>query len=173
MKSAEIERLLPEVFRRTAQPGSPMAALLGVMEGMHEPDEAVLAGVDRFFSPYRAPDAFVPFLARWVDLDRLFQTIPGQEGHVGEFIDLGQLRELIASAAHLSQWRGTRKGLRAFLETATGMTGFRIEESPEIPFHLRIRMPSGAARYRPLVERIVELEKPAYVTWEAVEGDAG
>ena len=43
MKQREIEQLLPGVFQRTAVPGSPLDALLGVMEGMHAPSEAVLA----------------------------------------------------------------------------------------------------------------------------------
>jgi hypothetical protein len=82
------------------------------------------------------------------------------------------LRELIAAAAFLSQWRGTAKGLLRFLETATGVEGFEIEEhardangQPQ-PFHILVRAPAEAERYRGLVERIIEAEKPAYVTYE-------
>ena len=38
------------------------------------------------------------------------------------------LRELIAAAAQLSQWRGTAQGLQRFLETATGIEGFELDE---------------------------------------------
>jgi hypothetical protein len=34
------------------------------------------------------------------------------------------------------------------------------------PFHLRITAPQELAEHRILIERIVELEKPAYVTYE-------
>ncbi len=59
-----------------------------------------------------------------------------------------------------------------FLETATGSQGFEIDEQvpgpngQPRPFHLLIRAPAQAARCATLVERIVEMEKPAYVTYE-------
>ena len=46
MKQEEIERLLPWIFRRTVAPGSPLAAILEVMEVLHAPVEGVLAGLD-------------------------------------------------------------------------------------------------------------------------------
>ena len=85
---------------------------------------------------------------------------------------LGRLRELIAWAAYLSQRRGTRQGLLKFLEVATGIPGFAVDEDVKgadgrtIPFHLRVRAPKAARTHRSLVERIITLEKPAYVTYE-------
>jgi phage tail-like protein len=153
MKRIEIERLLPEVFRRTAGPGTPLAALLEAMQALHEPVEEVLAHLETFFDPYQAPDEFVFFLARWVDLERLFVAGP----HASTPVEiqrfpsgLGQLRELIASAAFLSKWRGTARGLLRFLETATGVPGFEIVENapgPDgrpRPFHLSIHAPASA-----------------------------
>jgi phage tail-like protein len=179
MKRADIEQLLPEIFRRTLVPGriepSPLAAFLDAMETLHAPDEAVLAALDTYFDPYRAPDRFVPYLAGWVDLGDLWvenpleftaETLPPFPAGVG------RLRDLIASAAYLSRWRGTERGLSAFLETATGLSGYTIEEQvldddgQPIPFHMRVRAPKEAASYRLLIERIVAKEKPAYVTFE-------
>jgi hypothetical protein len=86
----------------------------------------------------------------------------------------GRLRELIAAAAHLSSWRGTAYGLVRFLEIATGAHGFRLEETvvgkngSPVPFHVRAVAPESATEQRELIERIVKLEKPAYVTWELV-----
>ncbi|HVR84197.1 MAG TPA: hypothetical protein VMU54_07800, partial [Planctomycetota bacterium] len=85
---------------------------------------------------------------------------------------LGRLRELVAGAAYLSQWRGTWRGLGRFLEIATGVSGFTVEESVAgtdgelIPFHIRIGVPRNARVHRTLIERIITLEKPAYVTFE-------
>ena len=79
---------------------------------------------------------------------------------------------MIAASAFLSKWRGTAKGLLCFLETATGCQGFEIDETVRDangqikPFHLLIRAPAETARYRVLIERIIEMEKPAYVTYE-------
>jgi phage tail-like protein len=170
--------LLPEVMRRTIVPGTPMGAALDVMEGLHAPSEAVLQRIDRVFDPYDAPPGFLPVLARWVDLawllDRQGTADAARPGTVAPSLSTGdgRLRELIAAAAWLAQRRGTSAGLVRFLETATGLGGFRIEENPPDeegrarPFHLRVRAPAAAQVHDALVRRIVDAEKPAYVTWE-------
>jgi phage tail-like protein len=172
MKRTKIEALLPSVFRRTVHPGSPLFALLQEMEEQHEPSEEALANLDAFFDPYRAPHRFVPLLAHWVDLEKLLgesaddlATDPFPPG-------LGRLRELVASAAYLSRWRGTAQGLKLFLETAMGAQGFEIIEVPldaegrPRPFHVAIRAPQATEGYRELIEQIIEIEKPAYVTYD-------
>lgn len=174
MKQSQIKRLLPFVFQRVAGPGTPLLAILEVMEAFHEPPETVLQQIDSIFDPRRTPDNFVPYLAGWVDLGVLLDT--SRAGTVSSPAALstgvGRLRELIASAAKLSEWRGTRKGLELFLETATGHKGFRIEEQvlgkngSVRPFHIRISAPTEVSLHRALVEKIIELEKPAYVTYE-------
>ena len=81
------------------------------------------------------------------------------------------MRELVASAVELSQWRGTARGLLRFMEVATGVKGFRIEERvPDAAgrpraFHIQVIAPAAVEPHRPMLERIVELEKPAYVTY--------
>lgn len=171
MQQSEIRQLLPAIFQQAALPGSPLAALLAVMETLHAPDEAILANLEAYFDPYRTPDHLLPFLARWVDLDQLLAdqaqptTAPFPSGN-------GQLRELVALASYLAQARGTLPGLIHFLQLATGITGFQVDErvldpagTPR-PFHLRVRAPAAAQRYQPLIAQIVEREKPAYVTYE-------
>jgi phage tail-like protein len=174
MKRTEIEQLLPVIFQRAIKEGTPLFALLEVMEALPAADEVVLDQLDAFFDPYRAPDAFVPFLAGWVDLERLLlealevSAAPATPLPSG----MGRLRELVAAATYLAQWRGTAKGLLHFLETATGARGFVIEEQvagPDgqlRPFHLRVLAPQETTSYRVMIERIIESEKPAYVTYE-------
>ena len=168
MKQTEIERLLPTVFQRTLTPGSPLAGLLDVMAQLHQPSETVLAQFEAILDPYQAPPAFVPFIASWLDLERFFTQQPEKlDTTTAERLfatGSGRLRELTADAAFLSKWRGTAKGLTRFLETATGVPGFVVEEQIR-PFHIRIQAPEAALIYRPLIERIIELEKPAYVTY--------
>lgn len=174
MNRPDIELLLPDNYRRAVLPGTALGAVLDVMETLHAPDEEILAGLDRFFDSRRAPEAFVPYLARWVDLgpllDRLAELLGGdQEFPSGN----GRLRDLVAVAAYLSRWRGTHRGLVAFLEVGTGVPGFQVEEDADgRPFHLRFVAPAGALPYRALVETIVEQEKPAYTTHELVFADA-
>ncbi|SRR6266849_1304475 len=176
MIKERIERLLPSVFQNTALPGNPLFAILDVMETMHAPSEAALDHLHENFDPNRAPDAFVSYLASWVDLEVLFDVPRTKSPSSTPSLStgLGRLRELTAAAAMLSHWRGTRKGLCLFLETATGVKGFEVDEQVRgsdgkiKPFHLRITVPGGVAGHRSLIERIVELEKPAAVTHEIV-----
>ena len=189
MKRTEIERLLPGVIRRTIRTGDPAFTLLEVMESMHAPSEAILEDLDEILDPRRTPDGFVSFLASWVNLERLFEVSRDRGSLQSSFLltsGRGRLRELIAAAAYLWRWRGTRAGLVSFLETATGIRGFEIEEevrdrdgSPE-PFHILVRIPAEARCHLPLIERIIDLEKPAHVTYgfrieenrESPRGDA-
>ncbi len=174
MKRAEIEQLLPEIFRRTVRPGTPLAALLDVMEELHEPSEEVLHELDRHFDAARCADSMVPYLALWVDLDWLLSRAEDEPHSEGRPFPagMGRLRLLIERAFRLSQWRGTRRGLQLFLETATGLAGFQIQEQPPDsigrprPFHLRIVAPAEAKPLSLLIERIVEQERPAFVTYE-------
>jgi phage tail-like protein len=148
------------------------------MESLHEPSLRALERLDAVFDPRRTPDAFVPFLATWVDLERLFDPRFSDPSRSRAPIDtgLGRLRELTAAAADLSKWRGTTRGLLRFLETATGESGFEIveevsdSEGRQKPFHVVVRAPSSVAPYRRLIERIIDQEKPAYVTYELVIG---
>lgn len=178
MRSTRASRLLPDVMRRTVAAQSPIAALLDVMEALHAPSEEVLERIDRVFDPHGAPPGFLPVLARWVDLAWLLdRQAPGDARRGGAPVPTlstgdGRLRDLIAAAAWLAQRRGTAAGLVRFLETATGLAGFRIQENPADeggrprPFHLVVTAPGRARIHEALVRRIVEAEKPAYVTWE-------
>lgn len=177
MKQKAIEFLLPEIFRRTVRAGEPLAGLLRTMEDLHAPSTEILGRFDAYLDPYRTPDAFVPYLARWLDLERLFDDpnddyTASEAGRNPISSGLGRLRELIAWAASLSQRRGTRQGLLKFLEVATGLSGFSIDEEVKdpdgraLPFHIRVRSPKAARGHRSLIDRIITLEKPAYVTYE-------
>jgi len=159
MRAAEIELLLPEVLRRTVVPGSPMAALVGVMEAMHAPAEAALRGFGSVLDPLSTPDQFVGMLATWVDLARLDETPAGH-------LDRGRLRLLVSLAADLAQWRGTPGGLMWIASLATGVTGLRLEQTG--PFAVRILVPAAAAAQADLVREIAAQEKPAHLVVEIV-----
>ena len=162
MKRDEIARLLPSIFQAGDLEGSPLAGLLDVMESLHVRPEEELASLDQVLDPERAPEPFVSFLATWVDL--------GLEVTTG----IERQRALVASAVELSRWRGTARGLVAFLEIATGVSGFEVEDRvldaallPR-PFHLRVTAPGRLEKHDRMLCRIIEREKPAYVTYELV-----
>lgn len=161
MQADRIAQLLPEVYRRAAVHGTPLATILQVMDDLQAPVEDVLADLPRYFDPQRAPERFVPFLAHWVDLARWLDDGGGFAPGTG------RLRQVVAAASVLSQARGTADGLRQALEWATGVGGVRIEESsPPRPFHVVVTVPPAAEPQRELIERIVRQEKPAHVTAE-------
>jgi hypothetical protein len=171
MRRQAIERLLPTAYQRAAAEGSVLRALLDVMQALHEPDELLLADVDALFAPYTAPDRFVPFLTGWVTLGYLV-GVPRPGGEVRLPLPVGRVRDLIANGAALAKLRGTPIGLRWFLQIATGATGFVIEEPPQRPFHFVVRVPPDAAQYVAVINRIVEMEKPAASTFEVFVGEA-
>jgi len=174
MKLAEIKKLLPNTYQYTLQKSKPMQAILSVMEAQHEPVEILLKNLDEYFDPYRAPSRFVPYLARWMDLDRFFsESLLGTDEESQEPLLSGQgrLRELITAASYLSQWRGTANGLQLFLEIATGNSGYVIDENVKDesgvvkPFHFLVTAPVTAKKFRSLIVQIIEQEKPAYVSY--------
>lgn len=178
MRQDEIARLLPEVFQRTLEPGSALSAWLAVMEELHAPAEAVLAQLETHFDPRQAPERLLPMLADWVDLTRFMRASAVADAGVEDLISSGngRLRELIAAALNLSQLRGTRVGLVRFLEIATGLKGFEIEENYPTaegeprPFHIVVHAPPASRIHESLIRRIVEQEKPAYVTCDLLFG---
>ena len=176
MELIRIRQLLPGIFRRTLREGTPLFALLKVMETLHAPSAAVLHHLDEVFNPRRTRSDFVPFLAQWLDLHNVLIDSPveqrGDPERLWSRIERGRLRELVANAADLSGWRGTARGLRKFLEIATGESGFEIEEQVKDtdgvirPFHFRIKVPKTLTNRIRLIEHIIQSEKPAYVTFE-------
>jgi phage tail-like protein len=181
MRSADIARLLPDVFQYAIrpmagmfEPDSRMLAALEVMSAMHAPVEEILDSLERFFDSRRTPQRFAPYLTQWVDLDWLLRPTRGLDA-IADSIASGPdaLRKMVGTASELAQWRGTVHGLQLALETATGVTGFTVQESvgddgKPRPFYVRVIVPPDAAQFRPLIERVIATEKPAYVQCKAV-----
>ena len=157
MRSDHIARLLPLAYQHGYTPGSPLSALLGVMQELHAPSETVLGAVENLASPYHAPDQLVPYLVRWVAWDHLPATVP-----------VGRLRDLVAAAPVLAALRGTAAGLTGLLTTLCGTGGIRVEEPADRAFHLIVRVPAAAAGHLDLIRRVCATEKPAATTCEVV-----
>jgi phage tail-like protein len=211
MRAAEIESLLPAVFQRAAQhereryekaraetgplPATPLLALLNVMEALHDPAKKVIATTfPTFFDPQTAPEKWLPFLATWVDLGWLLEWVNDEMGELWLETWYEHLRELVDHAPYLSRWRGTARGLERFLEVATGVRGFEVDDAVK-DFHIVVRAPDDfwawamdeqieamdeqieamdeqikamVEQIKAMVEQIVKMEKPAYMTHETM-----
>jgi phage tail-like protein len=181
MRAERIAQFLPEIYRASNIEGGVLNAVLNAMDCLQGPSEDILDDLDRYFDPIRSPDRFVPMLANWVDLARYLDWGGGREGMGQPYFKPGleRLRLLVALAVKLNAERGTAAMLKQMLAGATGIEGFEIEENPTdnagalSSFHIRVRAPEAALRYQDLVSRIVENERPAYVTFEIVYVSSG
>jgi phage tail-like protein len=156
----QVEQLLPLVIRRTIVPGSALSAVTQVMADLYDPVAEAAGCLEMFFDPWRCPERFLPLLATWLDLPLPVTTGPSR------------LRALIAVATTLHQVRGSRRALLAFLEAATGLGGFEIDETVRDadgqvrPFVVAIRAPAAAGAHAAMIERLVDHERPAHVRCE-------
>jgi hypothetical protein len=166
MRPADIALLLPEVYRAGLGEDTALDALLAVMSALHGSLEDAIADPSRLVDPRRAPERLVGTLAEWTGLSRYLDDSSETDA---DWPYPGDLRELTALAAQLGRRRGSRTTLVAFLEAATGITGFSVDEVPEQPFHFTVTVPDAAAGRRDLVLKIITAEKPAFATFELVE----
>lgn len=166
MRPEAIAATLPWVVQAELEdrPSGPLAALLAAMEVLHERPERVLAELDSFFAPYRAPEQFVMWLAAWVDLAWLTAPDPDTGARVVLPGGTGRLRSLLLASRRLSGWRGTAAGLVETVDLVTGVPGSRVAPDPDSAFALRLELPAEAAPHVGLVRRVVDHVQPAHVT---------
>ncbi|MCA9540239.1 MAG: hypothetical protein KC620_15180 [Myxococcales bacterium] len=162
MTANEIAHLLPWVYQRALRDDRLLAGLLDAIEALLDPAEQALVTFPERLDPRQTSDAFVAFLARFVDLDPALCASPDR------------LRDLVVQAAELHRLRGTRLGLERFLTLATGLTPIDVEADAtdetgrSKTFLMRIHCPPGAAGMVPLLTRLIEREKPAHMEYEVV-----
>ena len=129
-----------------------LGRFLLIFEALWEPLEWRQNHLDNYFTATTAPAGFLPWLASWLGLV-LDKHWPEE-----------RRRRLLMEAMELYRWRGTSYGLSRMLEISTGVTP-TITEDPKKPYVFRVvvRMPPDS-RVRPeIVERLVQMHKPAHV----------
>lgn len=167
MQQNVVLRLLPEILSASIEDSPFLDAATSAIEHLHIRPEAVLADLDVFFRPRVVPRRYLPALSSWVDLDWVL-TSEQRAGREPFGPGTIRLRYLIEGVHELSSWRGTSRGLQAFLETATGLTGFDVAASPDRAFHTVVTVPAAAVAHLALIHRIVAEEKPVCTTHEVV-----
>ena len=161
---------LPAVMRTDEFLGRFLCIFQEVLDGL----DSVLAQVHYYFDPRVCPERLVPFLAFWVDLK------------FGPGWPLAMRRRLVREALELYRWRGTKRGLRKYIELYTGASPEIEEEMASMclgpgamlgwntilgggknyNFLVTIRTPDPEGVDEAIVRQIIEREKPAFATYE-------
>lgn len=150
-----------------------MGRFLLIFESIFGPIESMVDNLPLYFDPSLCPDALVPWLSSWVALVS------------DERLPLERRRRLIESAAVIYRWRGTKRGLKMYLQTAFGVEPLIVENTDGITLGADSRVGINARLGRrrdnciritmhlddpaqldvDLVKSIVESEKPAHVAY--------
>ena len=145
-----------------------LARFLLIFEALLAPIDRTVENIAYNFDPDVAPADLLPWLGSWLGL-------AFDEGWPEE-----RRRELIRSAAMLYHWRGTRRGMSEFVRIYTGVapeivepTLSQLASSRDLAFRFTVRLtvPRGTPIDRALLQRIIDVEKPAFAagTLEVVE----
>ncbi|MFP3896130.1 MAG: FHA domain-containing protein [Anaerolineales bacterium] len=128
-----------------------LGRFLLIFEDMMGPVEQMIRHFDLYLDPRTAPESFLPRLNDWL----------------AEIVDerwpRDIRREFLRNAGRLYAARGTKPGLRRYLEICTGCA-LEIVENVEGPCTLRVVLKTeGKEIDRRMVERIIEVNCPAHV----------
>lgn len=86
-----------------------MGRFLKIFEESFEPTVQALDALWAYLDPLTAPESLLPFLAHWVGWDLNAGMSPERQ------------RRCIRQAIEIYRWRGTKRGLRLYLQLATGL----------------------------------------------------
>jgi phage tail-like protein len=100
---------LPSVFRGTQyDPDGTLRRLVGVLESSTQRFDELIRGAASYLNPRGAPNDWLDYLARWFDL-------PWDDS-----LPVESKRRLLGRIADLLEWRGTRKGMQALVQSLVG-----------------------------------------------------
>jgi phage tail-like protein len=142
---------LPAIYANDAFTGR----YLLIFESMLAPVTWMLDSLDLYLSPGTAPAEWLRWIASWLDL-LVLPELPA-----------GRLRAILREAGWLFARRGTRPGLARLLTLYFGAEPEIVEDPARSHFTVRLRMPGrpsdpARAAARPLAERLIEAQKPAF-----------
>jgi phage tail-like protein len=137
-----------------------MNRFLALFESILIPIEWTLDNFDLYLDPRTAPASFLPWLANWFDI----AADPAWSEE--------QRRLLLTEAHRLYALRGTPWAMRRTLEILTGREPEIVEfAAGDEPFTFTVRLPAGGRSvHRKLVERLIEMQKPAHTVYRLEMG---
>jgi phage tail-like protein len=132
---------------------------LRVFEDPVIPVEDVLDHIALYFDPRLAPSSFLSWLASWIDL-ALDENWPEE-----------RRRELIHRGTDLYRWRGTRRGLLAYLRIYAGVEPKIVEHLKKkgggpFRFTVELQVEDASAVDEARIRAIIDAEKPAHTDYE-------
>ena len=151
-----------------------MGRFLMIFEDVLGPIESILDNLSYYFDPGTIPEELLPWLASWVNLV-LDDTWP-----------LERRRELVKSAVELYQLRGTRRGVKEYIQAYTGVEpkidedfgGITLGESAQLGRNMVLGGGGGPYTFTVTLEledpdlvelgqlkTIIEQEKPAHTSY--------
>lgn len=159
---------LPGIYRDNEFLGR----FLLIFQSILEPIERTVENIPLYLDPRMTPPEFLPWLASWVDLV-LDPSWPE-----------ARRRELVALAAELYRWRGTRKGLSEYLRIYTGkapeitefIEGMRLDAGTRLGVGTRLGSSGGGYHFTVTIDEreglniekikaIIESQKPAHTLY--------
>ncbi|GAB4196367.1 MAG: hypothetical protein OHK0022_13780 [Roseiflexaceae bacterium] len=135
---------------------------LMIFESILTPIEQQIDQINLYFDPQITPEELLPWLSTWFALV------------LNDNWPVAHRRELIRSASELYRWRGTKQGLRRYLEICTGITPRitepqdTISEAQPLPayvFRVSMIVDNPETFDRRMVELIIESQKPAHTSY--------
>jgi len=151
-----------------------MGQFLRIFEDILGPIENTVGNLPLYFDPRLTPEAVLPWLASWVGIA------------LDPALSVARRRELVARAAELYRWRGTRRGLSEYLHICTGVvpeitehiSGMRLDPETKLGVDTRLGS-SGAGHYfgvtmrarapdkldEKAVRAIIDAQKPAHTVY--------
>ena len=111
---------LPDAYREVDFVGR----MLKIFEETLEPDVQILDSLWAYLDPMLAPVTMLPFLSHWVG----WEITPN--------LSIDRQRHLVKQAMQIYRWRGTRRGLRFYINLFTGLP--LDEDLPETEKHIGI-----------------------------------
>lgn len=166
-------RYLPEIYADDDL----MGRFLMLFESFWSPIETQIDSVSNYFNPEMTPPDFLRWLASWFDLT-LNERLPEE-----------RRRQLVQAAVPLYRQRGTKQGLKRYLEIYTGgevhivehrADNFRLGSAAALgpgialgrnnrphTFTVRLRLPpeDDEATWLNSIRALIEAEKPAHTAY--------
>jgi phage tail-like protein len=161
---------LPSLYRDDKN----MESFLHIFEDILNPVENRVDNLELYFDPALTTEPLLSWLASWLGLT-LDANLP-----------LERRRELVASAAELYRWRGTKRGLTEYLRIITGtapeitesVSGMRLDRDNRLGINTRLGSSgkgfqfSVSLRLGPdnpvsldTLKSIIDAEKPAHAVY--------
>lgn len=146
---------LPGIYSRNEFLGR----YLLIFESILSPIQRTIANAPFYFDPGTTPASLLPWLGAWLGLV------------MDERWPEDRRRDLIAAASRLYRWRGTRRGMVEVVRIFTGvepeiieptLTEISANRNRAFRFTVRVTLPRGADADERMLQRIIDLEKPAF-----------